>query len=110
LTFRIHPAEGAGESTLYEDAGDGFGYENGEYARRALSCDASHDRVTIRLGEREGSYAPERREVILELRGIGTTQVVQVDGEEREPGYAQGGALAVSLDEEAGAATVEVIL
>jgi alpha-glucosidase len=110
LTFRIHPAEGAGESTLYEDAGDGFGYENGEYARRALSCDASHDRVTIRLGEREGSYAPERREVILELRGIETAQVVLVDGEEREPGYAQGGALAVSLDEEAGAATVEVIL
>ena len=110
LTFRVHPAEGAGESTLYEDAGDGFGYENGEYARRALSCDASHDRVTIRLGEREGSYAPERREVILELRGIETAQVVLVDGEEREPGYAQGGALAVSLDEEAGAATVEVVL
>ena len=109
LTFRIHPAEGAGESTLYEDAGDGFGYENGEYARRDLSCDTSHDRVTVRLGEREGSFVPERREVILELRGIESAQSVLVDGEEHDPVY-QEGALTVSLGEEAGAVTVEVIL
>jgi alpha-glucosidase len=110
LTLRIHPAEGAGESTLYEDAGDGFGYENGEYARRVLSCDTSHDRVTIRLGEREGSFAPERREVILELRGIESAQSVLVDGQEREPGYAESGALTVSLAEETRAVTVEVVL
>ena len=110
LTLRIHPAEGAGESTLYEDAGDGFGYENGEYARRILSCDTSHDRVTIRLGEREGSFAPERREVILELRGIESAQSVLVDGQEREPGYAESGALTVSLAEETRAVTVEVVL
>ena len=110
LTLRIHPAEGAGESTLYEDAGDGFGYENGEYARRVLSCDTSHDRVTIRLGEREGSFAQERREVILELRGIESAQSVLVDGQEREPGYAESGALTVSLVEETRAVTVEVVL
>ena len=110
LTLRTHPAEGAGESTLYEDAGDGFGYENGEYARRVLSCDTSHDRVTIRLGEREGSFAPERREVILELRGIESAQSVLVDGQEREPGYAESGALTVSLAEETRAVTVEVVL
>jgi alpha-glucosidase len=110
LTLRIHPAEGAGESTLYEDSGDGFGYENGEYARRILSCDTSHDRVTVRLGEREGSYGPERREVLVELRGIEAAQSVLVDGEEREPGYTESGALTVSLGEEARAVTVEVIL
>jgi alpha-glucosidase len=110
LTLGIHPAEGTGECALYEDAGDGFGYENGEYARRILSCDTSYDRVTIRLGEREGSYSPERREVIMELRGIETAQSVLVDDEEREPGYAESGALTVSLGEETGAVTVEVIL
>jgi len=110
LTLRIHPAEGAGEATLYEDAGDGFGYENGEYARRAISCDTSRGRVTVRLGEREGSFVPERREVILELRGVEAAQSVLVAGEEREPGYGDGGALTVSLGEEARAVTVEVIL
>jgi alpha-glucosidase len=110
LTLGIHPAEGTGECALYEDAGDGFGYENGEYARRILSCDTSYDRVTIRLGEREGSYSPERREVIMELRGIEAAQSVLVDDVEREPGYAESGALTVSLGEETGAVTVEVIL
>ena len=110
LTFRIHPAEGAGESTLYEDAGDGFGYESGEYARRTVSCDTSQDRVAVRLREREGSFAPERREVILELRSVEAAQSVLVDGEEREPGYGGDGVLAVSLDEDARAVTVEVTL
>jgi alpha-glucosidase len=110
LTFRVHPAEGAGESTLYEDAGDGFGYESGEYARRAVSCDTSQDRVAVRLGEREGSFAPERREVILELRSVEAAQSVLVDGEEREPGYGDEGVLVISLDEDARAVTVEVTL
>ncbi|MDP9411012.1 MAG: glycoside hydrolase family 31 protein [Actinomycetota bacterium] len=109
LTLRIHPAEGAGESTLYEDEGDGFGYEGGGYARRVVSCDTSHDRVVVRLGEREGSFVPERRQVILELRGIDAAQSVLVDGEARDPSHANG-ALSVSLGEEARAATVEVIL
>jgi len=110
LTFRVHPAEGAGESTLYEDAGDGFGYESGEYARRTISCDTSQDRVAVRLGEREGSFTPERREVILELRSVEAAQSVLVDGEEREPGYGDDGVLAVSLSEDARAVTVEVTL
>lgn len=110
LTFRIHPAEGSGQSDLYEDAGNGFGYQTGEFARRSVSCDASHERVTVRLGEREGSFVPERREVVLELRGVGSPQSVLVDGEEREPGYAEDGALTVSIGEARDAATVEVIL
>ncbi len=109
LTLRIHPAEGSGGAALYEDGGDGFGYEGGEYARRVVSCETSHDRVTVRLGEREGSFAPERRQVILELRGIEAAQSILVDGEARNPSH-EDGALSVSLGEEARAATVEVIL
>ena len=109
LTLRVHPAGGAGESTLYEDAGNGFGYESGEFARRSISCDASHDRVTVRLAEREGSFVPEREEVRLELRGVGAAEGVRVDGEERESNY-EDGALTVSLGERPGAVTVEVIL
>ena len=109
LTLIVYPTEGAGESTIYEDSGDGFGYEAGEYARRRISCESSDNRITIRLGEREGSFVPERGEVRLELRGVTTAQGVTVNGEEREPDLGEN-VLTVALGEEEGPVTVEVIL
>jgi alpha-glucosidase len=108
LTLLVHPAEGAGESTLYEDAGNGFGYRDGEYARRTVSCESSDGRILVRLGGREGSFVPERREVRLKLRGI-AAQSVFVDGGERQPEHGEDGTLTVSLDEKAGPTTVEVV-
>jgi len=88
LTFLLYPAEGAGESALYEDAGDGFGYENGEYARRAVSCEESAGTVRVRLGERGGSFVPEREELRLELRTFSSApDSVRVDGESVESRY-----------------------
>ncbi len=109
LTLLLHPAEGTGESTLYEDAGNGFGYRDGEYARRSVSCESSDGRVLVQLGEREGSFVPGRQEVRLELRGV-TAQSVLVDGGEREPEQGEDGPLIVSLDEKAGPTTIEVVL
>jgi alpha-glucosidase len=109
LTLLVHPAGGTGESTLYEDAGNGFGYRDDEYARRKVSCESSEGRILVQLGEREGSFVPERREVRLQLRGV-TAQSVLVDGREREPERGEDGALTVSLDEKAGPATIEVVL
>ena len=109
LTLIVYPTEGAEESTLYEDSGDGFGYEAGEYARRRISCESSDNRITIRLGEREGSFVPERGEVRLELRGVTTAQDVTVNGEGREPDLGEN-VLTVALGEEEGPVTVEVIL
>jgi alpha-glucosidase len=110
LTLLVYPAKGKGESTLYEDAGNGFGYEEGEYARRRISCEVSDDRLTIRLGERQGSFVPERQEIRLELRGITTAQGVTVNDEEHAPDRVEGGALTVTLGEEAAPTRVEVIL
>src|ERR687897_801989 len=110
LTLLVYPAKGKGESTIYEDAGNGFGYEEGEYARRRISCESSDDRIIFRLGERQGSFVPERREVRLELRGITTAQSVTVNDEEYAPDRVEGGALTVALGEEAAPTTVEVIL
>ncbi|HET9928482.1 MAG TPA: DUF5110 domain-containing protein, partial [Rubrobacter sp.] len=110
LTLLVYPAEGAGESTFYEDAGNGFVYEEGEYARRRISCESSDGRITIRLGERQGSFVPERREVRLVLQGITTAQGVTVNDEEHAPDRVEGGALAVALGEAATPTTVEVIL
>ena len=90
LTLLLYPAANAepGETTFYEDAGDGFGYENGEYARRTLSCEESGNRVTVHISEREGAFAPERSALHLELRGFGSApESVEVDGERAESSY-----------------------
>jgi alpha-glucosidase len=110
LTLLVYPTPGTGESVFYEDAGNGFGYTEGEYARRMVSCESSDERITIRIGEREGSFVPEREEVRLKLRGVTAAQRVLVDGEERGPDREEDGTLTVSLGEEAGSTTVEVIL
>jgi alpha-glucosidase len=110
LTLLVYPDEGKGESTLYEDEGNGFGYEEGEYARRRISCESSDGRITIRLGERQGSFVPERREVRLVLRGIPTAQGVTINDEEHAPDRVEGDVLTVELGEDAAPTTVEVIL
>ncbi len=83
LTLLLHPAEGSGESVLYEDAGNGFGYERGEYARRRVVCEVSEGGISVRLGEREGYFVPERSSVCLEFRGVGTRPAnVSANGKE----------------------------
>jgi alpha-glucosidase len=110
LTFLLYPAEGADESVVYEDAGDGFGYEDGEYARRAVSCEESAGVVTVRFGERRGSFVPEREESRLELRTFSSApDSVRVDGESAESHYdAESGTLIVPLRESGEALTVEI--
>jgi alpha-glucosidase len=108
LTLLIHPAEGTSESTLYEDAGNGFGYERGEYASRRVVCEVSGDGISVRLGEREGSFVPERSSVKLELGGVSTRpRNVLANGEEADWRYEEG-RLVVSLAEGVSETTVEV--
>jgi alpha-glucosidase len=111
LTLLLYPAEGANESALYEDAGDGFAYENGEYARRSISCEESGGRITVRLTEREGSFSPEREELRLELRGFGSAPAsVVVNDESAESHYdEERGIVIVPLTETGGALTVEIV-
>jgi alpha-glucosidase len=111
LTLLLYPTEGASESVPYEDAGDGFGYEDGEYARRSVYCEESSERVTVRLGEREGSFAPQREELRLELRGFGSApESVEVNGESVESRYdEESRTVLVPLRETGDALTVEIV-
>jgi hypothetical protein len=111
LSFLLYPSGGAGESYLYEDAGDGFGYENGEYARRTGFCEGSADGVTVRLGERHGSFVPQREALRLELRCFTSApESVTVDGESVETLYdEENGTVLVPLDETGDAITVEIV-
>lgn len=110
LTLLVHPADHAPaiERELYEDAGDGFSHENGEYARRAIRCETNADSITVSISAREGSYIPERKSVVLELRGVsGQPQSVTANGGAVEYEY-DSGTLRVTLPESASAKAVEV--
>jgi alpha-glucosidase len=111
LTLLLYPTEGTGETVLYEDAGDGFGYENGEYARRTVSCEEAGGSVTIRIGEREGSFVPQRQELRLQLRGFGSVpESVAANGEMVESSYdEEAGTLTVPSSETGNALTIEVV-
>ncbi|MEJ7843600.1 MAG: glycoside hydrolase family 31 protein [Rubrobacter sp.] len=110
-TVSVHPASGAapGSTFLYEDAGDGFGYESGEFARREVYCETSVDRIVVRFGEREGLFVPPRETVLLELRGVESARSVSVNGEAGEARPVEGGIL-VALAETDAETTVEVVL
>jgi alpha-glucosidase len=111
LTLLLYPATGSGESSLYEDAGDGFAYRDGDYARRSVSCETSESHVTVRIGEREGSFTPERREILLELHCVHAPESVQVDGEEVSYRHdEEKRRITISLEESSSPATVEVRL
>ena len=110
LTLLLYSTEGSGESVLYEDAGNGFGYERGEYARRSVVCEVSSGGISVRLNEREGSFEPERGSVHLELIGVNTRPgSVLTNGEEADWEYEEAaGSITVRLEESASETTVEV--
>jgi alpha-glucosidase len=110
FTLLIFPAVGQGELTLYEDTGDGYAYQQGEYSRRRITCETSADQIIVRLDERKGSFVPERKEVCLEIRGVSATpESVEVDGRPAVPEYDDARrTLMVRLPELAAGAMVDV--
>ena len=58
LTVTVVPGADAA-FTLYEDEGDGYGYENGKFARTVFEWKESEKTLTIRR-EETGWKAPER--------------------------------------------------
>ena len=111
LTFLLYPTKGHGESEFYEDEGDGFDYQGGDYARRTITCEASEDEVTVHLGGREGSFTPERQEILLEIYRVYAPDSVRVNGEEANFQYdEEGHRLSISLEESPSETTVEVRL
>jgi hypothetical protein len=98
------PGAPGGERALYEDEGEGYG----DGARRAVAVSAAPEAVTVRVGAREGGYAPPRERVELELRGLASPASVRVDGAPHEAWREEDGAVVVELAERPQATEVEV--
>jgi alpha-glucosidase len=53
--------------TLYEDAGDGFGYKKGEYLQTKFSAIQKGDNITLTLNSIEGKLKTKVRQIQLIL-------------------------------------------
>jgi alpha-D-xyloside xylohydrolase len=81
--LEIHVFPGAdGSFTLYEDAGDGYGYEQGDYSCTLLTWD--DEARVLHLGKRQGSYSGmnANRSAVCVVEGKRTT--FTLDGSEQK--------------------------
>ncbi|MEC4892628.1 MAG: glycoside hydrolase family 31 protein [Oscillatoria sp. PMC 1051.18] len=81
LTLRVYP--GAGEFTLYEDDGDSFEYQQGAFCQTTYRVREESKEVIFEVEKRIGNWLPPKREVIVELVGIGEKRVTD-DGQAKE--------------------------
>ncbi len=60
-------AEGRATGQLYEDDGDGFGYQHGDYLLTTYRAEKHGDRVAVTVVATEGQRPRPSREVVIEL-------------------------------------------
>jgi len=59
--------EGRAAGQLYEDDGDGFGYQHGDYLLTTYRAESHGDRVDVTVAATEGSRPRSQREVVIEV-------------------------------------------
>jgi alpha-glucosidase len=72
LTLRVYPPARVGEpceGSLYLDDGISYGYEKGQFLRLKFSCELTADGVTVKVGPREGGFAPWWTQFSVEVYG-----------------------------------------
>ncbi|MDP2317057.1 MAG: glycoside hydrolase family 31 protein [Pseudomonadota bacterium] len=80
LTLEVWPAAEASTFTVYEDAGDGFAYEDGAYAATTWTLEGTATGATL-SSEREGTYVPPDRTVRVRVRRVDVAPTaVTLDG------------------------------
>ncbi|MBL0868976.1 MAG: DUF5110 domain-containing protein [Phycisphaerales bacterium] len=75
---------GQATGTLYEDAGDGFEYQKGQYLLTTWQAKQEGDKVTVSISKAEGQMArPSRKVVVQVLRDDG--KIAEASGEAGQP-------------------------
>jgi len=66
LELRVYPGENCNGS-IYLDDGHTFAYQHGEFLRQSFTCQFEKNTITVRFGERTGTFAPwwKQFEVVL---------------------------------------------
>jgi alpha-glucosidase len=73
---------GQAKGTLYEDAGDGYGYLGGEYLLTDYTARREGDNVIVKIASQQGKMLRPKRDVIVEL--IMEKRVIKAKGDEQE--------------------------
>lgn len=60
---------GRAEGTLYEDAGDGYGYEHDDFLLTRFTASRDGDTVVVKIGEQSGRLQRPKRRCVVELLG-----------------------------------------
>jgi len=76
-------AAGHAEGWLYDDDGEGFGYQRGDYARIHYVADKSGDDVVVRIEDSKGAREPEHHTVKVEIV-LGDHKVATGAGDDRQ--------------------------
>jgi alpha-glucosidase len=74
LEVTLYPG-GNSERFLYEDAGNGFDYQRGAFARRRFAAREDGAGLIVEIGAPEGTYRPASRAMRLTVRGRAATRV-----------------------------------
>ena len=77
-TLELHVYPGSATSQLYEDAGDGYGYERGAYRVTTMRTTSAPRALTVAL-TREGQYAGARAFVVI-VHGMDKPKRTRADG------------------------------
>ena len=82
---------GASQRTLYEDDGESFDHQRGEFARRRFSMRAEGAATVVEISAPEGSYRPAARSMVFRMRAIPNAKSVTVGGKPAEFSVRDGG-------------------
>ena len=74
--------DGNAEGELYEDAGEGWEFKDGQYLLTKYTASTVGDKVVVKIDSEEGSLARPDREVMVEI--VTDSGVIKGSGRERE--------------------------
>jgi alpha-glucosidase len=71
---------GLAEGTLYEDAGDGYGYRNGAYLLTKYAARQDNNRVFVEIISQQGQMPRPKRQTVVEL--VTANGIIKTQGDE----------------------------
>ncbi len=72
LTLGVYPPAAGGSEcsgTVYLDDGVSYDFRNGNYLRESFSCEATAEGITVKVAQREGTFAPWWKQLSVEVYG-----------------------------------------
>jgi alpha-glucosidase len=67
ITLDIFPSGSSGKFTVYDDDGDTYNYEKGEYLRQEISAQQEGSETTVKIDSATGSYSAPLRTYLLKI-------------------------------------------